>query len=96
MNEVPEGCDALVIATEWRVKQLDLERARKVMTHPILFDGRNLFDVRKWNGSASFIKASGVNPSRSCRPDPFASPPQAGQPHARNVSAPRPSTSPPA
>ncbi|HUD49051.1 MAG TPA: UDP-glucose/GDP-mannose dehydrogenase family protein [Candidatus Baltobacteraceae bacterium] len=46
MNDVAEGCDALVIATEWpQFKQLDLERARKALTHPIVFDGRNLFDV---------------------------------------------------
>ena len=45
MNAVAEGCDALVIATEWdEFKKLDLERARKALTHPILFDGRNLFD----------------------------------------------------
>ncbi|MGC8744213.1 MAG: UDP-glucose dehydrogenase family protein [Verrucomicrobiia bacterium] len=45
MNAVAEGCDALVIATEWEIfKKLDLERARKVMTHPIMFDGRNIFD----------------------------------------------------
>ena len=45
MNAVAEGCDALVIATEWPdFKKLDLERARKALTHPILFDGRNLFD----------------------------------------------------
>ena len=45
MNAVAEGCDALVIATEWpQFKKLDLERVRKVLTHPILFDGRNLFD----------------------------------------------------
>ncbi len=45
MNEVAEGCDALVVATEWPVfKTLDLERVRKALTHPILFDGRNLFD----------------------------------------------------
>jgi UDPglucose 6-dehydrogenase len=45
MNDVAEGCDALVIATEWPdFKKLDLERARKALTHPILFDGRNLFD----------------------------------------------------
>jgi UDPglucose 6-dehydrogenase len=46
MNEVAEGCDALIIATEWpQFKQLDLERVRKNLTHPILFDGRNLFEV---------------------------------------------------
>ena len=45
MNAVAEGCDALVVATEWsQFKQLDLERARRALTHPILFDGRNLFD----------------------------------------------------
>ena len=45
MNAVADGCDALVVATEWpEFKKLDLERARKAMTHPILFDGRNLFD----------------------------------------------------
>jgi UDPglucose 6-dehydrogenase len=45
MNAVAEGCDALVVATEWNeFKQLDLERARHALTHPILFDGRNLFD----------------------------------------------------
>jgi UDPglucose 6-dehydrogenase len=45
MNEVATGCDALVIATEWEeFKKLDLERVRKALSHPILFDGRNLFD----------------------------------------------------
>ncbi|HXF11376.1 MAG TPA: UDP-glucose/GDP-mannose dehydrogenase family protein [Desulfuromonadaceae bacterium] len=45
MNAVAEGCDALVIATEWdEFKKLDLDRAKKSLTHPILFDGRNLFD----------------------------------------------------
>jgi UDPglucose 6-dehydrogenase len=45
LDAVAEGCDALVVATEWpEFKSLDLERARQSMTHPILFDGRNLFD----------------------------------------------------
>jgi UDPglucose 6-dehydrogenase len=45
MNAVAEGCDALVVATEWdEFKKLDLERARTSLSHPILFDGRNLFD----------------------------------------------------
>lgn len=48
MNEVAVGCDALVIATEWpEFKKLDLERARKELTHPIVFDGRNLFDPQE-------------------------------------------------
>ncbi|MHB1308482.1 MAG: UDP-glucose dehydrogenase family protein, partial [Limisphaerales bacterium] len=45
MDVVADGCDALVVATEWDdFKRLDLERARRGMSHPILFDGRNLFD----------------------------------------------------
>jgi UDPglucose 6-dehydrogenase len=45
MNAVADGCDALVLATEWdEFKKLDLDRARKSLSHPILFDGRNLFD----------------------------------------------------
>jgi len=45
MNAVAEGCDALIVATEWdEFKQLDLARAKKGLSHPILFDGRNLFD----------------------------------------------------
>ncbi len=45
MDEVSNGCDALVIATEWpQFKELDLAKSKKVMTSPIMFDGRNLFD----------------------------------------------------
>ncbi len=45
MNDVALGCDALVVATEWeQFKSLDLERVRASLSHPILFDGRNLFD----------------------------------------------------
>jgi UDPglucose 6-dehydrogenase len=46
MNAVADGCDALVVATEWEeFKKLDLERVRKSLTHPIMFDGRNLFEA---------------------------------------------------
>jgi UDPglucose 6-dehydrogenase len=45
LDAVAEGCDALVVATEWdEFKNLDLDRARQALTHPIMFDGRNLFD----------------------------------------------------
>jgi len=43
--EVTEGCDALILATEWNeFKQLDFERIRKSMKQPIVMDGRNLWD----------------------------------------------------
>ncbi|HEY9509920.1 MAG TPA: UDP-glucose/GDP-mannose dehydrogenase family protein [Verrucomicrobiae bacterium] len=60
MNAVAEGCDALVIATEWEeFKQLDLDRARKAMTHPILFDGRNLFDPAEMEKLGFIYKSIG-------------------------------------
>ena len=60
MNAVAEGCDALVVATEWPVfKKLDLERARKSLTHPILFDGRNLFDPAEMEAMGFIYKSVG-------------------------------------
>lgn len=60
MNDVAEGCDALVVATEWPVfKKLDLERARKALSHPILFDGRNLFDPQEMEKLGFIYKSVG-------------------------------------
>lgn len=60
MNEVAEGCDALVVATEWdEFKKLDLERARKALSHPILFDGRNLFDPQEMERQGWIYKSIG-------------------------------------
>jgi UDPglucose 6-dehydrogenase len=60
MNSVADGCDALVIATEWPVfKKLDLERARKAMSHPIMFDGRNLFDPKEMESLGWIYKSIG-------------------------------------
>jgi UDPglucose 6-dehydrogenase len=60
MNAIAEGCDALVIATEWdEFKKLDLERARKALTHPIMFDGRNLFDPAEMEGLGFIYKSIG-------------------------------------
>ncbi|MDB6053596.1 MAG: ugd [Verrucomicrobiales bacterium] len=60
MNDVADGCDALIIATEWpEFKKLDLERARKALTHPILFDGRNLFDVEEMEKLGFIYKSIG-------------------------------------
>jgi UDPglucose 6-dehydrogenase len=60
MNAVAEGCDALVIATEWdEFKKLDLDRARKGLTHPIMFDGRNLFDPQEMERLGWIYKSVG-------------------------------------
>ena len=60
MNEVADGCDALVVATEWpEFKKLDLERARKTLSHPIMFDGRNLFDREEMERLGFIYKSVG-------------------------------------
>lgn len=42
---VCEGADALVLVTEWKTYiEADLGRVRAAMRHPILLDGRNVFD----------------------------------------------------
>jgi len=60
MDDVAEGCDALVIATEWpEFKKLDLERARKSLSHPIIFDGRNLFEAEEMEKLGFIYKSVG-------------------------------------
>jgi UDPglucose 6-dehydrogenase len=60
MDDVADGCDALVVATEWPVfKKLDLERARKALSHPIIFDGRNLFDAAEMERLGFLYKCIG-------------------------------------
>ena len=60
MDDVATGCDALVIATEWsEFKKLDLNRARKALSHPILFDGRNLFDPQEMEKLGFIYKSIG-------------------------------------
>lgn len=60
MNAVAEGCDALVVATEWEeFKALDLKRAHAALSHPILFDGRNLFDLAEMEAQGWVYKSVG-------------------------------------
>ncbi|MBG88363.1 MAG: UDP-glucose 6-dehydrogenase [Verrucomicrobiales bacterium] len=60
MNSIGEGCDAILIATEWpEFTELDLEKARKDLSHPILFDGRNLFEPAKMEELGFIYKSIG-------------------------------------
>lgn len=60
MNDVAEGCDALVVATEWdEFKKLDLQRARDLLSAPIMFDGRNLFDPEEMEQLGWIYKSIG-------------------------------------
>jgi UDPglucose 6-dehydrogenase len=66
-----EGCDALIVITEWNeFKQLDLVQLRDSMRQPVILDGRNLYDPeamknlgfhyrglgRGYNGSKSVLQ----------------------------------------
>ena len=56
------GCTIQAIGfsdREDEFKKLDLERARKALTHPILFDGRNLFDPAEMEQLGFIYKSIG-------------------------------------
>ena len=43
--EMADGCDALVVVTEWNeFKQLDLEKVKALLKSPVIYDGRNIYD----------------------------------------------------
>ncbi|NMB84548.1 UDP-glucose/GDP-mannose dehydrogenase family protein [Candidatus Roizmanbacteria bacterium] len=43
--EAVKNADALVIVTEWNeFKQADLMKVKKLMKHPVIFDGRNIYE----------------------------------------------------
>ncbi|PKD44792.1 UDP-glucose dehydrogenase family protein [Rhodohalobacter barkolensis] len=47
-DAVLDGVDALVICTEWNeFRRPDLENFTKLMKEPVLFDGRNLYDLER-------------------------------------------------
>ena len=42
-----DGADALLLVTEWKeFRTPDFEHLKKVLRHPVLFDGRNIWDPR--------------------------------------------------
>ncbi len=46
--EAAEGADAIVLVTEWNeFKFLNLERLRRLMRRPLIFDGRNLYEPER-------------------------------------------------
>jgi UDPglucose 6-dehydrogenase len=43
--EAAAGADALAIITEWQeFRSPDFERLKELLTTPVIFDGRNLYD----------------------------------------------------
>jgi UDPglucose 6-dehydrogenase len=55
-----EGCDALVVVTEWNeFKNLDLARIQKLMSQPVLIDGRNIYDPVMMNELGFYYRGVG-------------------------------------
>jgi len=43
--QLADGCDALIIVTEWNeFKQLDLNKLKSLLKSPIIYDGRNIYE----------------------------------------------------
>ncbi len=43
--EMAAGCDGVMVVTEWNeFKQLDLDQLKTTLKHPVVFDGRNIYD----------------------------------------------------
>ena len=43
--DLAEGCDAIVVCTEWNeFRHLDLRRIHASMRQAVIFDGRNIYD----------------------------------------------------
>lgn len=54
------GSDAVIVATEWaEFKNIDLAKVRDSMTHPIMFDGRNVYDPREMEKLGFVYKSIG-------------------------------------
>lgn len=55
-----EGCDALVVVTEWNeFKNLDLAKIRGAMKMPVLFDGRNIYEAAEMRALGFTYRAIG-------------------------------------
>lgn len=58
--EVLQDADALVIITEWNVfRSPDFEMMRNMMRQPIIFDGRNVFDVQEIKSQGFYYESIG-------------------------------------
>ncbi len=58
--EVAQDAEALVLVTEWEeFAKLDFEKIRNSMIHPIMIDGRNLYDAEKMEEYGFIYKSVG-------------------------------------
>ncbi len=69
--EVAEGADALVIVTEWNeFTSLNMHQIKHAMHHPILIDGRNIYEASEMKRLGFTYRGIG----RGTGPDPSVLP----------------------
>jgi UDPglucose 6-dehydrogenase len=58
--EALSGADALLICTEWQVfRNPDFEAMKRAMKRPVIFDGRNLYDLDRMQETGFYYKSIG-------------------------------------
>jgi UDPglucose 6-dehydrogenase len=58
--EALDGADALLICTEWQVfRNPDFEAMKQRMAQPVIFDGRNLYDLDRMRETGFYYKSIG-------------------------------------
>lgn len=58
--EVADGAEALILVTEWdEFKNLDMEKMRSRMIHPIIIDGRNMYSPAEMEKHGFIYKSIG-------------------------------------
>ena len=58
--DLAEGCDALVVVTEWNeFKNLDLARIRDLMAGNVVIDGRNIYEPEQMNDLGFYYRGVG-------------------------------------
>ena len=60
MYEAAEGVDALIICTEWSIFRLpNFEKLKEQLNQPVIFDGRNLYDVKEMKKEGFYYASIG-------------------------------------
>lgn len=55
-----EGADALLIATEWSIfRTPDFDKMKSLLKQPIIFDGRNLYEIEQMEGMGFYYNSMG-------------------------------------
>ena len=58
--DLAEGCDALVVVTDWNeFKNLDMKRIKAVMKQPVVVDGRNIYEPQQMRSLGFIYRAFG-------------------------------------